>query len=407
MTHLPLVRQIMAAQPMRRNGQTKASTSPDTLSMTASEPVASKTHTSTHPPFATYRSLLPTALEATLLLLYPSTLLLGSLFAVLDPAARNAPYNPITQSHPPSAAPSYFAQKRNLFNVFFVKIGWFWTTLAFFIFLVAHPSSGPSLSPVLTPRRVRGMVRWAMVTLWWVLVTQWAFGPPLIDRNFRLTGGVCELAGTDEGREVLGAKTDYLTAAACKLAGGLWKGGHDISGHVFLLVLGSGFLWLEILPVVLRYAGLREKRLIRKVDGTVGNARAETQPMEDGDVDSFEAKGGLQAVLAVAVLSWWMLLMTAAYFHTWFEKVRTDLVRMTFKDLKRLTPGPVDGTHCSIHWNHHGILHTTSASEYESSGRHARALSIDPNCSPPISFEVCRVLKRVKPQEIDAWRPDT
>jgi Inositol phospholipid synthesis and fat-storage-inducing TM len=30
---------------------------------------------------------------------------------------------------------------------------------------------------------------------------------------------------------------------------------------------------------------------------------------------------GVKVVLGVSVLSIWMLLMTAAYFHTWFEKV--------------------------------------------------------------------------------------
>ena len=29
---------------------------------------------------------------------------------------------------------------------------------------------------------------------------------------------------------------------------------------------------------------------------------------------------GVRVGLGVAALSWWMLLMTAAYFHTWIEK---------------------------------------------------------------------------------------
>ena len=32
---------------------------------------------------------------------------------------------------------------------------------------------------------------------------------------------------------------------------------------------------------------------------------------------------GAGVVVAVSAASWWMLLMTAAYFHTWFEKVRS------------------------------------------------------------------------------------
>ena len=116
----------------------------------------------------------------------------------------------------------------------------------------------------------------------------------------------------------------FVTGAACKLAGGSWKGGHDISGHVFLLVLGSAFLWLEILPVVMRYAGLREQRLILHEDGNVKSAEAEVQMArgkEDREEAEAEAEAGVSVPVIVAGLSWWMLLMTAAYFHTWFEKV--------------------------------------------------------------------------------------
>ena len=126
---------------------------------------------------------------------------------------------------------------------------------------------------------------------------------------------------TEEGRADIGETREYLTAVACKLAGGKWKGGHDISGHVFLLVLGSAFLWLEILPVILKHAGLREERMVVDANGRIGSAEAEIQAGEGEKEEDTAARGGVSAPLAVAGLSWWMLLMTAAYFHTWFEKV--------------------------------------------------------------------------------------
>ena len=163
-------------------------------------------------------------------------------------------------------------------------------------------------------------------------MTQWFFGPALIDRGFRLTGGQCDLVLSEEGRMKIkmgdsGAR-ELLTSAACKAVGGSWKGGYDISGHVFLLVLGSAFLWLEILPVVLRHAGVREERRIRLMGGGAGTVEREksvsslSQGNREEDTDELGARGGVSAPLAVAGLSWWMLLMTAAYFHTWFEKVR-------------------------------------------------------------------------------------
>ena len=69
---------------------------------------------------------LPTPMETVLLLLYPATLVLGSLFALLNPATRASTYLSASQSHDPAFAPSYFAKKSNLFNQLFVKRGWFW-----------------------------------------------------------------------------------------------------------------------------------------------------------------------------------------------------------------------------------------------------------------------------------------
>lgn len=168
------------------------------------------------------------------------------------------------------------------------------------------------------------MLRWGLVTAWWAVVTQWAFGPGLIDRGFRLTGGVCELLESEGEKRIamgkgVGEVREIVTGAACKLAGGQWKGGHDISGHVFLLTLGSAFLGMEILPVVLRYAGLREERAVRNKEGAVGRAGA---GVGVGDEEVRREEGsGVGGAVVVAGLSWWMLLMTAAYFHTWVEKV--------------------------------------------------------------------------------------
>ena len=162
-----------------------------------------------------------------------------------------------------------------------------------------------------------------------MVTTQWCFGPPLIDRGFRFTGGACEVPATDSFATSPGR---HVTHAACKLAGGQWKGGHDISGHVFLLILGSAMLWLEVLPVVLRVPDLREARKILMSDGAVKTAAVESQVGPDVDKQDVP-KGtevatsfGVKLALGVSGFSWWMLLMTAAYFHTWFEKFTGLLV---------------------------------------------------------------------------------
>ncbi|KAK7547134.1 inositol phospholipid synthesis and fat-storage-inducing TM-domain-containing protein [Phyllosticta citricarpa] len=269
---------------------------------------------------------LPTRLELLLLSIYPATLVLGSVFSIISPTTRNTPYSAATQSHPVDVAPSYFATKKNIFNVYFVKKGWAWTTVATLLFFFTHPSLGPPMRPTLTPRRLRGLLRWALVTLAWVLVTQWCFGPPLIDTLFRFTGGQCELVRDPEARETMSDTREYFTAATCKLAGGAWKGGHDISGHVFLLILGSMLLWFEILPPVTRAEGLRDGRRVVMDDGKVRTAAAEAKAENAYTVSERDPGVGVKAALAVMALSWWMLLMTAAFFHTWFEKFTGLLV---------------------------------------------------------------------------------
>ncbi|KAI4194790.1 MAG: hypothetical protein LQ350_007560 [Teloschistes chrysophthalmus] len=270
--------------------------------------------------------------ELLLLLTYPALLLLGSLFSLLDPSARAAPYSATLQSHPADQAPTYFALKRNVFNRYFVKVGWFWFTVAWMMWVgvgrgmvrrakgwnsgervveldddeksgeeEGGVGNGGGGGWVLTPRRLRSVVRWGVVTVWWMLVTQWCFGPALIDRGFTYTGGQCELLRNPYEREEMGEVREFVTATACKLAGGQWKGGHDISGHVFILVLGSASVGLEIL-------------------GGLMAARREEVDEGDGEGGGRLGKWGWGFVGGVVGMSWWMLLMTAAYFHTWFEK---------------------------------------------------------------------------------------
>ncbi|KAG6001283.1 hypothetical protein E4U21_004520 [Claviceps maximensis] len=255
---------------------------------------------------------LPTPTERFILALFPAILVFGTIFSLVSPQTRSAPYDHTTQSHSqdPNLAPSYFARKSNIFNVIFVKRGWAWTTLGFYFFLLTHPSGGAG-GLDLTPRRLRAVLRWAAVTGWWFLVTQWFFGAPLIDRGFRWTGGTCDNLG--EG--------DVFSAVACKAAGGTWSGGHDISGHVFLLVLGTSFLLQEVGWAVGRWASRStEERCVIMPDGALKSAHvvAEIDPGQGRGQLSLGI-GGRTAV-AIAALNSWMLLMTAIYFHTWFEK---------------------------------------------------------------------------------------
>lgn len=262
---------------------------------------------------------LPTATERLGLAIFPGLLLFGALFSLVSPQTRGATFDAAAQAHAQDAPPSYFAHKGNVLNRWYVKQGWGWTSVAFLALVLGHPAMATGADAA--GRRVRAVVRWGLVTGWWILVTQWCLGPPIIDRGFRWTGGKCEIV---EGKVEEGQAdtTDAFTAVACRSMGGRWHGGHDISGHVFLLVLGTGFLLQELGWVVARWTGRQgDERTVVMSDGAVKGAGVESQTVVgEGKTASSLGLGG-RVVAVVVVLNIWMLLMTAIYFHTWVEKV--------------------------------------------------------------------------------------
>lgn len=266
--------------------------------------------------------LLPTPLERIALGLFPIILVFGTIFSLVSPQTRSAPYDHAAQAHyqDPAIAPSYFARKSNVFNVFFVKRGWGWTTVAFLFALFTQPA-GNADPALVSARQLRAGMRWVAVTSAWVFVTQWFFGAPIIDRGFRWTGGRCEVAQRELSMGEAGV-AEVFTAVGCKTAGGKWQGGHDISGHVFLLVLSTAFLMQEVGWPALRWTGWQaEERCVVMTDGAIKSASVESHtPVGYGGQENALGVGGKMA-LGVMSLNVWMLLMTAIYFHTWFEKV--------------------------------------------------------------------------------------
>lgn len=149
-------------------------------------------------------------------------------------------------------------------------------------------------------------------------MTQWFFGPAIVDRSFVLTGGRCEDVRPKTPGHPASELSAVFTAAACKAAGGAWRGGHDVSGHVFMLVLASAFLVFEALGASRAESGT-------SVEGGKAKQDSEEPAEKQSDVspDDTVKVWGLRFVWGVAGLSWWMLFMTAIWFHTWLEKVRS------------------------------------------------------------------------------------
>ncbi|KAF9099919.1 hypothetical protein BGX29_006872 [Mortierella sp. GBA35] len=274
-----------------------------------------------------------------LVFVFPVTLVFGSLFGYIG-----------------GDRPSYFSNKRNILNMLFVKNGWGWTSLVFLVYLaivfgktliqqdrlpndtsftatVSRPqqedganyeTGSGSYSSSSSPRTrtrssplhqeqqdhltssmvgtnlpapgsnasakvpsnviVKALVRWGLATLYWWLISQWFFGPGLFDRVFVMTGGSCSVDG-------------HWSQYHCRRQGGLWSGGVDISGHMFLLTHAWLFLMEELsifLNVPEAWMALQDRRA---------------------------AKYAVWGILALAGLWWWMLLMTSVYYHHLAEKL--------------------------------------------------------------------------------------
>lgn len=259
-----------------------------------------------------------------LLLIYPIILALGSLFAILSPVAA-PPAEPLAAgitselNAPHLHHANYFAGKKNIINLYFVKIGWFWTTLAF-VFLQITTRPPPAIAQ---KHYVQSSLRYALATLSWFLTTQWFFGPALIDRSFTITGGHCEpylvnATGLKEALEM----SKITSGPVCKAAGGRWQGGYDISGHVFMLVLSSAFLLYEL---HISDRDTSHPRVSPQAAAALAHDMTEEERRAVGGWES-ETSARLRIwsrylVYTVVALDFWMLLMTAIWFHTWLEKL--------------------------------------------------------------------------------------
>jgi hypothetical protein len=255
---------------------------------------------------------------------------------------------------------SYFSSKHNLLNVWFVKMGWFWTTglflvWAWIVLLKRRPRSDEIVLQLVNEEDIKNeenksnqlrkayqeeakrnrkrfklaLLRWLMATLYWLLINQWMFGPSLTDRVYLWSGGGCypkhpngqpfteQWIHTNMEEDPLHPELginwsiytrirSYLTSTDCRRAGGHWYGGHDISGHIMLLVHASLFLHLELSGI--RQAAKYSTAIYPKL-----------------------ARYATTGIRFLITLWWWMLLMSSTYpFHPFFEKVTGLLIAILY-----------------------------------------------------------------------------
>ena len=165
----------------------------------------------------------------------------------------------------------YFSEKKNFLNQIFVKNGWAWTISLLLSLIYLR-----SFNRLKTLKSLKSLIG---ATLYWFLITQWTFGPSILERVYKRVGS-CSL---------LHLKEFHL----CYEGGGEWDG-LDISGHCFLLLHSSLLIWEEI---------------------------RNTFSMNLNNLKNFNSTMAIGMALMILLGLWSiMLLITVLYFHSIVEK---------------------------------------------------------------------------------------
>ncbi|GAB0089907.1 fat storage-inducing transmembrane protein [Sergentomyia squamirostris] len=209
---------------------------------------------------------------------------------------------------------TYFARSDNLFNVYFVKIGWFWTLLLTlpYTFITSWIICCGDSKRMLKHHIVRIAIATAF---WWI----WTKFFNVIETTY----GRC----TDKR---------FDTKSSCLKAGFLWNG-FDISGHAFILIYSSLVLIEEARPIVSWEAikeHLRNEEHNRSTQDT-GAARNPLSNLKDEEIRRlsylYTRYTPLIRILFIAMtvlqLLWDVMLVgTMLYFHKMIEKVISGII---------------------------------------------------------------------------------
>ncbi|GAA5874431.1 hypothetical protein JCM16303_005852 [Sporobolomyces ruberrimus] len=225
----------------------------------------------------------------------------------------------------------YFADKRNGLNQIFVKRSWGWVTGIFIfhslaLFLTAplltvssskkHDSPTPSQpaiqlsSAAKTPFNLltTSLRRYLLSSLFWFYLTQKTWfgtttGPSISHRILRTSGAICVPSTLSSTSTSPSAADGAICTGA---TGEYWRGGHDVSGHSFMMIHCSMFLFELVHPL-----------LPSLLPAYFASTSTRTQPRKLPLAVQISA----WTSIAVMGLCWWMLLMTSLFFHSPQEKL--------------------------------------------------------------------------------------
>ena len=198
---------------------------------------------------------------------------------------------------------SYFSNRQNIFNVYFVKKGWGWTCGLLFSYITTMLISYNVYDK---GRILKHLGRLVMATVTWFLLTS------LFEIVEHLTG-VC--------------LDDSLanSKSACIRRGSIWDA-FDISGHAFLLSFCILIINEELQGIAHWRRWVQEKECSSPRDGAVnedldGNKTKLFPEIKVNDILVISVD--ILSVLLTALMVLWefMLFCTCVYFHTIYQKL--------------------------------------------------------------------------------------
>lgn len=207
---------------------------------------------------------------------------------------------------------TYFARSDNLFNVYFVKMGWAWTLLLSspFLFMTSYTLCCGDVQRMIKHH----LPRLFIATFFWLVWT-------------KLFNVIENAYGHCNNRK-------FDSKSTCLKAGAFWNG-FDISGHAFILIYSSLVLIEEARPII-GWEYIKEHIRNEEHNRVVGE-KSSTNPLrnlKDNDIKTLKtlyekytpAIRTLFIGVTVLQLLWdIMLVCTMLYYHKMIEKVLSGI----------------------------------------------------------------------------------
>ncbi|XP_030036112.1 fat storage-inducing transmembrane protein [Manduca sexta] len=203
---------------------------------------------------------------------------------------------------------TYFSRSDNLFNQYFVKIGWFWTLFLTvpYVLLTSYTTCCGKKRLIATSHLVRLLI----ATFFWYF---WTTLFNIIETNY----GRCNI-------KQLGTKVE------CLKSGSFWNG-FDISGHCFILIYSS-LVMIEEARAIIGWERIKDYIRDEKYSRSIDDKSVSVNPLKNINTEelnilkvSYESFTPYVRAFFIAIamlqLLWdVMLVSTILYYHIMVEK---------------------------------------------------------------------------------------